>query len=229
MTRVLGLIACTALLAAGLAMASARAAAALLVPESNPGLISLWTDSYPLEFDDLDPGESVYITLDVQLEGADRGDLELEVIRSGELAEMDGGLEIGVERCADPWTAVPTGITADPPPGCASNQRSLVWLDPDDLVDSSTRWAVGPITSTETAHLLVTLTVPGSTALADVQGARASFAFGLFAQGVAVAAPMAAPRLALTGLDVLSLALIGVGAIGAGACASRSRRVGVAS
>jgi hypothetical protein len=229
MKRVLGLVACAALLATGLAMASSRAAAALQVPEDHPGLISLWTDSLPLEYDDIDPGESVYIRLDVQLAGADRGDLDLQLTKSGDLAGPDGALEIGVERCDVPWTSVPSGVTTAPPPSCASNQRSLVWVDPDVVVVARAQWALGEVTSAQPAHLMVTLTVPSSALTAEVEDRWVDFAFGLFAEGVSVATPVTPTRLALTGMDVLSLALIAIGAIGAGIIVTRTRRSEVAA
>lgn len=225
MKRAIGLTACCGVLVSGLLLVSSRAIAAIEVPEQNPGLISLWTDSYPLDFQDMDPGESVYVRLDVALDDTDRGDLELEVRKDGDLATMAGGLEVEVERCDVDWANVPSGVTTSAPPTCAAGQSMLLWADSaDDYDTSSPRWALGEITDTEPVHLMVRLALPSTTASSAILDRNASFGFGLFAEGETQVAALPSPRLALTGMDVLSLALIAIGAIGAGVIATRWRR-----
>jgi hypothetical protein len=230
MKRALGLAACSAILVSGLLLVSTKAIAAIQVPEQNPGLLSIWTDSYPLEYQDMDPGESAYVRLNIDLDDTDRGDLELEVRKDGDLATMAGGLEVMVERCDVDWANVPSGVTSSPAPTCASGRTTLLWADSnDDYGATSPRWALGEITDTETVFLLVSLALPSSTPAAATLDRDASFGFGLFAEGTSVVAPITPTRLALTGLDVLSLALIAIGAIGAGVIATRSRRSEVAA
>ena len=65
MKRALGLAACSAILVSGLLLVSTKAIAAIQVPEQHPGLLSIWTDSYPLEYQDMDPGESAYVRLNI--------------------------------------------------------------------------------------------------------------------------------------------------------------------
>jgi hypothetical protein len=216
------------MLVSGLLLVSTRAIAAVQVPETTPGLLSLWTDSYPLEFHDLDPGESAHIRLNVQLDDTDRGDLTLEVRKFGDLATTAGGLELGVDRCAVPWTDVPSGVTSTGTPVCASGRTALLSADPShDYESDSPTWQLGPITDDSTVYMLVTLAIPSTTAQADLNGMDAAFGFGLFAEGEAVAAPIAPAALAFTGMDALSLLLVAVGAIGAGVVVSRSRAQGV--
>ena len=220
----MALIACGGMLVSGLLLVSTRAIAAVSIPESTPGLLSLWTDSYPLEYHDMDPGESVFVRLDVELDHADRGDLTLQVRKFGDLATTSGGLELHVERCAVPWTAVPSGVTATGAPVCASGRISLLSADPaDDYQSVSPTWYLGEITNADTVFMLVTLAIPSTTVQASLDGMDAAFGFGLFAEGQEVAAPITPAALAFTGSDALSLLLIALGAIGAGIVVTRGR------
>jgi len=226
-TRVLALAACVGMLVSGLLLVSTKAIAAIQVPESNPGLLSLWTDSYPLEYHDMDPGESAYVRLNVQLDDTDRGDLTLEVRKFGDLATVAGGLELTVERCDVGWTSVPSGVTTTGAPSCAAGRTALLAAGAgDDFTVASPRWDLGEIDDTSTVFMLVTLALPSSTAPSVVDGLDASFGFGLFAEGEVAAAPISPSALAFTGLDALSLLLVAVGAIGAGFIVSRSRARG---
>lgn len=223
-TRAVALAACCGMLVSGLLLVSTKAIAAIQVPESNPGLLSLWTDSYPLEYHDMDPGESAYVRLNVQLDDTDRGELTLEVRKDGDLATVAGGLELTVERCDVGWTAVPSGVTSAGAPVCASGRTALLAAGAgDDFTVASPTWDLGEIASSSTVYMLVTLALPSSTPAADVSGLSANFGFGLFAEGRAIAAPITPAALAFTGVDALALLLVAVGAIGAGAVVSRSR------
>lgn len=229
-TRVVALVACCGMLVSGLLLVSTKAIAAIQVPESNPGLLSLWTDSYPLEYHDMDPGESAYVRLNVQLDDSDRGDLTLEVRKNGDLATVAGGLELTVERCDVDWTSVPSGVTSSGAPVCASGRTALLAADDaDDFAVASPTWDLGEIEDDSTVYMLVTLALPSSTPQATVNGLSASFGFGLFAEGQAVAAPITPAALAFTGMDALSLLLVAVGAIGAGVIVSRRRARGEAA
>lgn len=223
-TRVVAVAACGGMLVSGLLLVSTRAIAAVQVPEATPGLLSLWTDTYPLELHDLDPGESAYVRLDVTLNDTDRGDLTLEMRKFGDLATTTGGLEIDVERCAVPWTSVPSGVTTTGTPVCADGRTALLSASPsDDYQSDSPTWDLGMITDTGTVHMLVTLAIPSSTVQTTLDGMDAAFGFGLFAEGQEVAAVTTPAALAFTGMDALSLLLVAVGAIGAGVIVSRTR------
>jgi hypothetical protein len=223
--RVVALIASLAILVSGLLLVSTRAMAAIQVPESNPGLLSLWTDSYPLEYHDMDPGESAYVRLNVQLDDTDRGELTLEVRKSGELATVDGGLELSVERCDVDWAAVPSGVTASGAPSCASGRTMLLAAGAsDDFELASPTWSLGEIANTDTVFMLVRLALPSTTPATRVSGMSASFGFGLFAEGKAASRAIVSSGLAFTGVDVVSLLLVAVGAISAGAVASGRAR-----
>lgn len=223
-TRSIALLACAGMLISGFLMISTKAIAVVLIPETTPGLLSLWTDSYPLQYHDLDPGEAAFIRLNVALDDTDRGDLTLEVRKDGDLATVPGGLRVTVERCAVGWTAVPSGVTDEGAPACAAGRSALLTAgSSNDFAADSPRWSLGEIQDERTVYLLVTLALPSSTPAASVDGLSARFGFGLFAQGRAVASPINSDELALTGVDVLALALVAVGAIGAGTILGRSR------
>lgn len=222
--RSLALLGCGAVLISGLAMVSTKAIAAIQVPESNPGLLSLWTDSYPLEYHDMDPGESAYVRLNVQLDDTDRGALSLEVRRDGDLATVPGGLQIDLERCDLPWTAVPSGVTTDAGPVCSEGRTALLSTGAADTFSlSSPTWDLGEITNSSTVFLMVALTIPADTPPSRVDGLDASFGFGLFAEGVEVTTPITTTGLAFTGVDALAMLLVALGAIGAGIVVSRAR------
>lgn len=227
-TSAVALVACGGMLVSGLLLVSTRAIAAVQVPESYPGLLSLWTDSYPLEFHDMDPGEAAYARLNVELDDSDRGDLTLQVRKFGDLASTAGGLELGVERCDVPWTSVPSGVTTTGAPVCASGRTALLTADSaDDYESASPTWSLGEITDASTVYMLVTLAIPSTTVPTTLDGMDAAFGFGLFAQGEQVAAPITPAALAFTGMDALSLLLVAIGAIGAGVVISRGRAQGV--
>jgi len=224
-TRATALVACGAMLVSGLMLVSSKAIAAVLIPESAPGLISLWTDTYPLEFPDLDAGESAFVRLTVQLDHTDHGDLTLEVRKFGDMATTAGGLELSVERCAVEWTAVPTGVVASGDPVCASGRTTLLSAGPsDDFTTSSPRWDLGVITDEDAVFLLVTLALPDTLPAGSFDTMDAAFGFGLFAEGLPVAASVTPTgSLAFTGMDALSLLLVAAGAIGTGVVVTRMR------
>ena len=221
----LSLVVLFAILLVGLTLISTRAWADFKVPESNPGLLSLWTDSYPLHYSDMAPGDEAFVRLNVELDDIDRGDLSLEVRKDGDLATLAGGLVIDVARCAVPWTNVPTGLTQSASPDCTNGEDFLLAADPsDDYALDSPTWDLGEIEKDSTIYMLVTLALPDSTPAFRVEGLSADFGFGLFADGEDAALPITPTRLAFTGVDILSLVLVGVGALGVGVVFSVSRR-----
>ena len=223
-TRAAALVACGAMLVSGLLLVSTKAIAAVQIPEATPGLISLWTDTLPLEFPDMDPGDSAFIRLTVQLDDTDRGDLALEVRKFGDLATTEGGLELTVERCAVDWVDVPTGVVTSGDAVCPSGRSSLLSADPDDdFTTSSPRWDLGEIARNQDVFLLVTLALPDTLPATAFDGMDAAVGFGLFAQGVPVVAPLTPSSLAFTGMDALSLLLVAAGAIGTGVVVTRMR------
>jgi len=213
-----------AVLLLGLVLGSARAWAELKVPEATPGMLSIWTDSLPVHYSEMGPGDEAYVRLTLQLDDAPVGDLALQVRKSGALATVDGGLVIDVARCAVPWTGVPTGVTESADPECASGAEQLLAADSgDDFRIVSPTWDLDQIHSVSLVYMLVTLSLPESTALSRVEGLSADFGFGLFATSPAGALTPAPARLVVTGTDALPLILIGVGALGIGTIAVARR------
>ena len=219
------LIAFAAMLLAGLLLVSTRAWAEIQVPEQHPGLLSIWTDSLPLHYSDMAPGEETFVRLTVQLDDSNEGDLSLQLRKSGDLATVPGGLEIEIARCDVPWTNVPTGVTEGVTPACAPGAEPLLEATPgDDYSTASPTWDLDEIEQGTREFLLVRIGIPATTPVAVTEGLSADFGFGLFAEGAdAPTIPVTPAALAVTGLDVLALALIAVGAIGIGV-AVRLRR-----
>ena len=221
-------------LVVGLALTTSRASAMIKVPENTAGLLSIYTDSYPLHYTDMAPGEEAWVRLDVVLSDAQAGELSLEVRKSGELATMAGGLVVDVAHCDVAWTNVPMTVSNGISPVCETGGTLLFRADDSaDYRISSPVWDVDELERDHVDHLLVRLGLPDSTPLASVEGLTADFVFGLFAEGlddIAVVTPGGATpsgltpsALALTGFDALYLALVAVGIIGIG-IAVRVRR-----
>ena len=205
------------MLVAGLALTASRAAAMVPVPEDTPGHISVYTDSYPLRYTDMAPGEEAFVRLDVLLTDSSAGELNLQVRKSGDLATMPGGLEVQVAHCDEPWTNVPMTVTEGVLPLCSSGVTEV--LDVNDSVNfslDSPIWSVDELQRDTVDHLLVRLRIPTTTALASVEGRSAEFGFGLQASGLDDAIIITPEALALTGFDTLYLVLVAVGVIGVG-------------
>lgn len=219
----------TLLLVLGLALTTSRASAMIKVPENTPGLLSIYTDSYPLHYSDMAPGEEAFVRLDVLLSDAEAGELSLKVRKSGDLATVNGGLEMEVQHCEDDWTNVPLSVTDGITPECDTGATILLQIDEsEDYRIDSPVFDVDDLERNHVEHLLVTLAIPATTDLAAVEGLSADFGFGLFASGlddprIITPGSVTPSVLAFTGFDALYLALIAVGAIGIGV-AVRVRR-----
>ena len=218
------------MLMSGLALTASRAAAMVPVPEDNPGLLSVYADSYPLHYTDMAPGEEAFVRLDVVLSDSSAGELSLQVRKSGELATMNGGLEMDVKHCDEPWTNVPLTVTEGVVPLCSSGSRVVLHADDstDFALDSPT-WNVDDLQRDTVDHLLVRLGIPLTTSLASVEGRSAEFAFGLTASGLEDPIMITPSGLALTGFDSLYLALVGAGIIGIGIAVRIRRSAGPAA
>jgi hypothetical protein len=220
----LALVIFSATLTLGLLLVSTKAWADFPVPQSTPGLLSLWTNTYPVHYSGMAPGDEAYLRLDVELDDTDRGDLELDVRKGGALATVPDGLTMSVERCTAQWTNVPSGVTSGGTPFCSSGRVLLLEADPSaDYSAVSPSWALGEIVHGTPVHLLVTLALPDSTPPQNVTGLSADFGIGLFASGDGGPGPVTPAVLASTGLDVFSLLLVAVGAMGVGIAVARSR------
>lgn len=223
-TSAVAIVISALVLVAGLALTTSRASAMIKVPENTAGLLSIYTDSYPLHYTDMAPGEDAFVRLDIALADADAGDLSLQVRKSGDLATMAGGLEMTVERCEVDWTNVPMSVTSGVAPLCSTGATELLRVDETaDFRIASPTWSVDELQNGRVDHLLVTLALPVTTSLAAVEGRSADFGFGLFASGLEDIAVVTPPSLAFTGFDALYLALVAVGTIGIG-IAVRLRR-----
>jgi len=232
-----GMLAASAVLAlvGGLSLIGARATAAVVGASDTgmPGMLTL-SSGWSAAFLDVAPGEPAHWIIQAEIADAEWATLAVEIRSGGELADLDRGVLLQVDRCDDAWVAAATA-PARTAPTCASG--SVPVLAPTALREfrgSTERMDLPDITAAAGEHLLLTASVdPADSGDERIMGRSGTVAVGLHAQSgdpaeapvsVSVVGPPAggtggfAGILPRTGnaLDVLSLALVAVGALGLG-------------
>ncbi|MFT7765717.1 hypothetical protein ACMT9Z_07920 [Clavibacter tessellarius] len=222
-------------LVGGLSLIGARATAAVIGAGDTgmPGRLSL-SSEWSAAFLDVAPGEPGHWIIQADIADAETATLAVEIRSGGELADLDRGVLLQVDRCDDEWVR---SATAPPrtAPTCASGPASVLAPTPLRAFRGSTdRMDLPDITAAAGEHLMLTASVdPADSGDERIMGRSGTVAVGLHAQsgdpGAApVAVPVAGPSasgtegfagiLPRTGnaLDVLALALVAVGALGLG-------------
>lgn len=233
------------LMAAGIALVSARASAALTLPgdpdpqPGAPGYLALETAPDPLEFVDMSPGDVGYGQIEMSLENAATARIALEMYAGGELLAHPNGVIISIASCDVAWTAIPAEpVTFDPAdPGCGAGPQAITSVGPGEESNGTPLFDLGTLASGSPRYILVEVRMPDVSASRDesLMGLEGDFAFHVLAEGDD-AVPTATPNtpgvpgtpgpagsgskgpdgLANTGLDVLGVVLIGAGAIALG-------------
>lgn len=158
--------------------AVAQPAAADIVDDGAPGLLTI--DAEPRELQlDLDPGDHGEWLLTLRLDAESPGQLDLRIMSSGVLVSDRAGLLIGIEECSVPWLP-PVGPVADAScPGAASVLVPLtpfIDIAPSEIIDLGTLAADGE------RYLRATIAFP-EPAPGELQGGDARFALGFAAAG----------------------------------------------
>jgi hypothetical protein len=231
-------------LVGGLGLIGTRASAALVgVPENGtPGYLSLSSD-WTTAMLDVSPGAPGHWLIDARLRDADVARLAVEVRAGGELADLDAGVVVRLDRCDDAWIPAPDPAGPHTAPRCAGGSAPVLDATPlHDLRAGGPRTALPDIAASAGEHLLLTASVDDARAGDEsVMGRTGTLAVGLTAMGSdPVSAPAAAtaappPRgiLPRTGaaVDVVALALAAAGALALGLLLRRPgsrRRPGLA-
>lgn len=165
-------------LASLVVLVHADSAAADLVDDGAPGLLTI--DAEPRELQlDLDPGEHGEWLLTPRLDAETPGKLELRITSSGVLASHSAGLRIGIEECSVAWLPAAAPVDDASCPGTAAvlvPATSFIDIAPGDLID------LGTLASDGERYLRATIAFPDP-APGELQGGDAHFALGFSAAG----------------------------------------------
>ncbi|WP_217491924.1 hypothetical protein, partial [Clavibacter tessellarius] len=232
-----GMLAAAAVLAlvGGLSLIGARATAAILdTPDTGmPGRLSV-SSEWTAAFLDVAPGEHGHWIIDAGIADAESATLAVEIRSGGELADLDRGVLLQVDRCDDEWVP-PATAAPRTAPTCVSGTAAVLAPTPlREFRGSTDRMDLPDITAAAGEHLMLTASVdPADSGDERIMGRSGTVAVGLHAESAdpaAVPVPVdaAAPPVGGTtgfagilprtgnALDVLSLALVAVGALGLG-------------
>lgn len=212
-------------LAGGLSLIGTRASAVLLdVPENGtPGYLSLSSD-WSTAMLDVSPGDPGHWLIAAELGDADVAALAVEIRSGGELAEVDAGVLVRLDRCDAAWIPAPAA-DAHAAPVCAGGSAPVLAATPlSAFRGEGPRTALPDITAAAGEHLLLTASVdPARAGDSRVMGRTGSLAVGLTAMGADPAPVVPAPPavggvLPRTGsaLDVVAVALAAAGALALG-------------
>ncbi|PPF60374.1 hypothetical protein C5C13_03490 [Clavibacter michiganensis] len=228
-------------LVGGLTLVGTRASAVLLdVPENGtPGYLSLSSD-WSTDMLDVSPGAPGHWLIAARLRDADVARLAVEIRSGGELADVDAGVVLRVDRCDDAWIPAPAAEGSHAAPACPEGSAPVLAATPLSAFRAEgPRTGLPDITAAAGEHLLLTASVdPARAGDSRAMGRTGSLAVGLTAMGADPAPAAAAPPpvggiLPRTGsaLDVVAVALAGAGALALGLLMRRPgmrRRPGLA-
>lgn len=141
------------------------------VINSTHGPLSLEVSPYPLQFEDLTPGDSVAWTVTPKLRDDLSGPLSLQIISDGPLANNDAGAHLTLRRCSEPWVQEQ----------CASG-AVLVVDSPFSRIDPAQVHNLGILSPEQGGYFRATLAMPAN--LPDhLQDSTATFGLGFTALG----------------------------------------------
>lgn len=207
----------------GILLSASRASAVFteLTESGTPGYLVLAQDTTTPLWSSLQPGQSTYWLIQASLHDAESSTLAIELRGNGDLIEY-GGLTGSVESCAGQFDLSSLECS-----GSMSTAVAPVQLR--DLPSTGDRVQLANIEQGAPRELLVTLTLPSSTVIAEGETPSARFGLGVHASGegnpsVTPIPPMA-PRLPVSGADLLPLGILAAGFVGLGAALAFIRRV----
>ena len=225
--RIVPLVGACVLLVAGLCAFSARASAVMvpLMGAQGPQL-ELSSDPGVAEFMQLSPGSVEHWQIATHLL-APTSTLHVQFWDNrGALVTNPNGLRVSLSRCDQPWTGLPGT------PACGSGRVTIFAPVAAAVASHSTQWDLGGLTSARDKFVLVTLSIPDTSAARSdksLMGATANIGFGVTAAEADAATTQPAPEsvpssLAFTGADVWPLALLASGAVAVGIAVRAARR-----
>lgn len=181
------------LMVAGIALVSARASAALVLPgDPDPqpgaaGYLTLETSPDPLQFLDMSPGDVGYGQIEMTLETATTARIALEMYAGGELLAHPNGVVISIASCDAAWTGIPAEpVTFDPAdPGCGDNPQAITSVGPGAESDGTPLFDLGTLDAGSPRFILVEARMPDVSASRDesLMGLTGDFAFHVLAEG----------------------------------------------
>ncbi|NLP84303.1 hypothetical protein HF576_10610 [Microbacterium sp. CFH 90308] len=210
-----------ALLAAGMAVSGAHAAAAFTAIAENgmPGQLRLaWGDT-PQLIDPIVPGEAYHWQIRATLDGSSSREFSLTLRAAGALVDDPMGLRIAISQCDQSFT----GLTAEPT--CAGPAELLLPTTRVAEVASPTtgdQWQLDPLLVDQSRYFLVTISTPAEAADSGLEGLEGEVGFGFAASGDSPAA-----ELPPTGADALGPLLLALGLLGLGAVQVLAGRMSV--
>lgn len=194
-----------ALLAAGVAVSGAHAAAAFTAVAENgmPGQLRLaWGDT-PQRIDPIVPGEAYHWQIRATLDGASSREFSLTLRAAGALVDDPMGLRIAISRCDQAFTE----LTAEPT--CAGSAELLLPTTRVAEVASAATgelWQLDPLLVDQSRYFLVTISTPAEAADPGLEGLAGEVGFGFAASGDSPEG-----ELPPTGADPLGPLLLAVG------------------
>ncbi len=199
------LLPCLMMSSPAMAEAAGSEDSPLTVVNATHGPLSLEISPYPLEFDDLTPGDSAGWTVTPKLQDGLSGPLTLRIISDGPLATNDAGARLTLRRCSEPWVQ----------DQCASD-AVLIVDSPLSRIDPERAHDLGSLSPDQGAYFRATFTMPAD--LPDLlQDSTATFGLGFTALGDAENVTTEPPTSLNRSLPLPSTGapgLLGVGGLG---------------
>lgn len=183
---------------------------AVPIPGTGGRHLSLEADSYPAQWNEMSPGDSVDWQFWTVLSGQPDATLSVQITSSGDLAENSDGLRMLLRQCPIPWTESPAPTE---PALCAGTPGSTVVDSPMASISPTTVYPLGEIRQGSGPYFLATLSIPAIMTLTQqqsMQGWEGNFALGLTAAGE-TATLGSDGGLAFTGADPTGFMLGGTG------------------
>lgn len=208
---------------AGIGLTAVRASAVFsdLVETGRPGYLTLALDtSTPLQTQ-IAPGASVRWLVEASLHDAELGTLGVELRTSGDLAR-DSGMTATVEACSGVFDIAAQAAVCQ-----GAHEVALPATPIAALPEHDNLFQLADLRNGEPRQLLVTISIPATTAGALVEGRTAQIGLGVHAAGDGPEAPVVTPvtppqqrpapiALAATGADGIAVGVLAVGLAGLG-------------
>lgn len=213
-----------ALLAAGVAVSGAHAAAAFTAIAENgmPGQLRLaWGDT-PQFIDPIVPGEAYHWQIRATLDGSSSREFSLTLRAAGALVDDPMGLRIAISQCDHAFTR-----PADDPT-CATPVEVLLPTTRVAEVASPTTgdlWQLQPLLVDQSRYFLVTISTPAEAADAGLEGLAGEVGFGFAASGDSPEGELPPTGADPLGPLLLALGLLVLGGVQVAAGRTRVREV----
>lgn len=189
----------------------AAQAGAVPIPGTGGRHLSVEAESYPAQWNEVSPGDSVDWQFWTVLSGQAEASLSIQVASSGDLVARGDGLHLLLRQCAVPWIEDTSASAL--PARCMGAAGSTIVDAPLADIPAETVYPVGEMRRGSGPYFLATLSIPATMTITQQQSAQGwegHFAFGLTAAGE-TATLDSDGGLAFTGADPSGFVLGGVG------------------